>query len=51
MTTGAVLSARSAKDAARGKKLVTDLAELPHISRRRGEELEYALERFILSSA
>ncbi len=44
-----VLAARSAKDIARGRNLVASLAELPHESRRRGEELEYALERFILS--
>lgn len=33
----------------RAKKLVASLAELPHEARRRGEELEYALERFVLS--
>jgi len=33
----------------RAKKLIAELAELPHESRRRGEELEYALERFVLS--
>src|SRR3989338_7423183 len=43
----ALLGARSTKDAERSKKFVSELAELPHQSRRRGEELEYALERFI----
>jgi len=33
----------------RGKKLVALLAALPHEARRRGEDLEYALERFVLS--
>ena len=33
----------------RAKNLITQLAELPHEARRRGEELEYALERFVLS--
>lgn len=33
----------------RAKKLIATLAELPHEARRRGEELEYALERFVLS--
>ena len=34
----------------RGAALVVQLTELPHDSRRRGEELEYALERFILTA-
>lgn len=34
---------------ARAKKLLAELAELPHEARRRGEELEYALERFVLT--
>lgn len=34
---------------ARAGKLVAALAELPHEARRRGEDLEYALERFVLS--
>lgn len=34
---------------ARAQKLVAILAELPHEARRRGEDLEYALERFVLS--
>ncbi|MEK7156307.1 MAG: hypothetical protein AAB790_00695, partial [Patescibacteria group bacterium] len=33
----------------RAKNLITRLAELPHEARRQGEELEYALERFVLS--
>ncbi len=32
----------------RGKQLVAELAELPHEARRRGFELEYALEHYIL---
>ena len=35
----------------RGSELVAALAELPHEARRRGFELEYALERFILSQS
>ena len=46
----ALLAARDAKDVERGRKLVAILVELPHEARRRGEELEYALERFILSA-
>ena len=34
---------------AKAQKLVAMLAELPHAARRRGEDLEYALERFTLS--
>src|SRR3989344_1804607 len=34
----------------REKKLVAQLAALPHEARRRGEDLEYALERFVLST-
>ncbi len=40
-----VLKPRGASDAARGKKLVAELAALPHEARRGGEDLEYALER------
>lgn len=29
--------------------LIAELAELPHVARRKGEELDYALERFVLS--
>jgi DNA polymerase III delta subunit len=32
------------------RQLVADLAALPHEARRRGEDLEYALERFVLSA-
>ena len=38
-----------ADEAARGRVLAAELAELPHAARRRGFELEYALERFLLS--
>jgi len=44
-----LLKPRGAIDALRGKELVAQLAALPHEARRRGEELEYALERFVLS--
>lgn len=35
----------------RASALVATLAELPHEARRRGEGMEYALERFVLSGA
>jgi hypothetical protein len=35
----------------RAAALVASLAELPHEARRRGEPMEYALERFVLSGA
>lgn len=35
----------------RASILVAELAELPHASRRRGVEIEYALEKFLLSGA
>ena len=35
----------------RAKKLVAELAELPHEARRNSFDLEYALERFVLSIA
>lgn len=35
----------------RAGRLVAVLAELPHAARKRGEDLEYALERFMLSGA
>lgn len=44
-----VLKSRGAAETARGKRLVGELAALPHEARRRGEDLEYALERFVLS--
>jgi hypothetical protein len=34
----------------RARTLVAILAELPHEARRRGEDMSYALERFVLSS-
>lgn len=46
-----VLKPRGAVEAARGKRLVAELSALPHEARRRGEDLEYALERFVLSGA
>lgn len=46
-----LLSARGEKDSIRARRLVAVLAELPHEARRRGVELEYALERFVLSIA
>lgn len=45
----AVLKARTDRDAMRARELVSALAVLPHESRRKGEELSYALERFALS--
>ena len=35
----------------RAEKLIAFFAEMPHDARRRGEDLEYALERFTLSPA
>ncbi len=43
------MKSRDAKSQMRAKTLVAELAELPHEARRRGEDLEYALERFVLS--
>ncbi|HEY4526405.1 MAG TPA: hypothetical protein VJK53_00940 [Candidatus Paceibacterota bacterium] len=45
----ALLAARNVESVGRSKRLLAELAELPHKSRRQGEELEYALERFILT--
>ena len=45
------MKASDAKSKERAKKLIALLAELPHETRRRGVELEYALERFVLSGA
>lgn len=44
---------RSQTDAARSHAahVVGDLAELPHLARRSGFDMEYALERFVLSVA
>lgn len=36
-------------EAVRARRLIAELAELPHAARRRGEPVEYALERFVLS--
>jgi len=46
-----LLKARSDSERSRARKLIAQLAELPHESRRRGVELEYALERVVLSVA
>ena len=46
----ALLAARGAKDMERPKRLVAELAELPHEARRHGFALEYALERYILGA-
>lgn len=40
---------KSGGKSAREKNILAALAELPHQARRRGESLEYALERFVLS--
>lgn len=39
------------QNSARSRAFVATLAELPHEARRNGEDLEYALERFVLSMA
>lgn len=44
-----VLNARTSEACTHGQSLIALLAELPHESRRKGVELEYALERFALS--
>lgn len=44
-----VLGARGESQLARARTLLARLAELPHESRRKGFDLEYALERFVLS--
>jgi hypothetical protein len=44
-------SGRDAAARSRAAALIAQLAELPHEVRRRGEPLEYALERFALSGA
>lgn len=43
------LKARGESERARAQKLIFCLAELPHESRRKGYELGYALEQFVLS--
>lgn len=40
---------KGSSEQASGARLVAQLAELPHEARRKGVELEYALERFLLS--
>ena len=44
-----LLKARAAAEAARARSLVAELAELPHTARRRGFDLDCALEHFLLS--
>lgn len=44
-----VLQAKGEAKQRRARTLLARLAELPHESRRKGMELEYALERFVLS--
>jgi len=44
-----LLKATSAKAEERASQLVATLVELPHEARRRGEDVEYALERFTLT--
>ena len=46
-----MLKSRSESEKSRAKKLIATLTELPHEARRQGEDLEYALERFVLSVA
>lgn len=43
------LTARGEKERSHAENLLAKLAELPHEARRRGEDLEYSLERFVLS--
>ena len=43
-----LLKSRTDAEKARAKRFIAELAELPHESRRRGIELEYALELFVL---
>jgi DNA polymerase III delta subunit len=42
-------SAHGAQERVRAEHLIAKLAELPHEARRRGEDLEYSLERFVLT--
>jgi DNA polymerase III delta subunit len=44
-----MLKSRGEQEKSRSKSLIATLAELPHEARRQGEDLEYALERFVLS--
>lgn len=45
----AFLAARNESGRAKPARLVALLAELPHEARRNGEDMEFALERFVLS--
>jgi len=44
------MKARDSREKMRAGTLVATLAELPHEARRRGVDLEYALEHFVLAS-
>ncbi|HEY4520024.1 MAG TPA: hypothetical protein VJH33_03235 [Candidatus Paceibacterota bacterium] len=44
-----VLRARDVQGTSRAQSLIIKLTELPHEARRKGVELEYALEQFLLS--
>jgi hypothetical protein len=44
-----LLKSRATIEVARAQNLIATLTELPHEARRHGEDLEYALERFVLS--
>lgn len=44
-----LLKARDEKTRARASGFVAELAQLPHEARRSGEDVNYALERFVLS--
>lgn len=44
-----LLKSRDNLSIGKAKQLIAALAELPHEARRRGEDMEYALERFVLS--
>jgi hypothetical protein len=46
-----MLKSRSDNEKNRAKDFIAKLVELPHEARRQGEDLEYALERFVLSVA
>lgn len=46
-----LLKARADAERAQARYLIAALAELPHEARRSGFDLEYALERFVLSAA
>jgi hypothetical protein len=43
-----LLKSRSEEEKRRAQSLIKELTELPHDARRHGEDLEYALERFVL---